>query len=180
MATVKLCVVGPQEGGKTMMCKLLAEAAADRQYSPTAGLRVQEVERRIGMQTVNVQLWDCSGDFKYQTCFPAMSLGMDGLIIVYNPDEEGKEPELEKWFQVFSQQGDIQLSANQCLILGLHRSETGRPRAPIQGKLRKLPNAIVEVSDAQSAAQHVGNELDKMLTHVVAMKRETEENSVMN
>jgi hypothetical protein len=22
---------------------------------------------------------------------------MDGLIIVYDPDEEGKEPELEKW-----------------------------------------------------------------------------------
>ena len=91
--------------------------------------------------------WDCSGDFKYQTCFPAMSLGMDGLIIVYDPDQQGKEPELEKWFQVFSQQGDVQLSANQCLILGLHRSggANGRPRAAIQGKLKKLPNAVVEV-----------------------------------
>lgn len=111
-----------------------------------------------------------------------------------------------------------------------------RPRAPIQGKLKKLPNAILDVGDAQSAAAHVvrepggrvtsgcvtvivisstvnpkpemksafwsgfvstldflnvyqrissrryagGNELDKMLTHVVAMKRELEENSVMN
>ena len=102
------------------------------------------------------------------------------MIIVYNPDEEGREPELEKWFQVFSQQGDVQLSANQCLVLGLHRGGGGRPRAPIQGKLKKLPNAVVDVGDAQSAASHVGNELDKMLTHVVAMKREMEENSVMN
>jgi hypothetical protein len=116
---------------------------------------------------------------------------MDGLIIVYDPDQQGKEPELEKWFQagakhfstsgldvstfcgtcwvisvgfngksgsekwtsggpwfqVFSQQGDVQLSANQCLVLGLHRSAgaNGQPRAAIQGKLKKLPNAVVEV-----------------------------------
>lgn len=76
MTTLKLCVVGPTEGGKTLMCKLLAEATPDRQYVPTQGLRVQEVERRIGLNHVNVQLWDCSGDFKFQTCFPAMSHGM--------------------------------------------------------------------------------------------------------
>ena len=76
MATLKLCVVGPAEGGKTLMCKLLAETTPDRQYVPTQGLRVQDVERRIGLNNVNVQLWDCSGDFKFQTCFPAMSLGM--------------------------------------------------------------------------------------------------------
>jgi GTPase SAR1 family protein len=39
MTTLKLCVVGPAEGGKTLMCKLLAEATPDRQYAPTQGLR---------------------------------------------------------------------------------------------------------------------------------------------
>mmetsp|Transcript_37943 Transcript_37943/g.60849 ORF Transcript_37943/g.60849 Transcript_37943/m.60849 type:complete len:200 (+) Transcript_37943:209-808(+) len=199
MATLKVCVVGPQGGGKTRMCKLLAEASPDQpfvptqglraqeaipdqQYVPTQGLRVQEVERRIGLTSITVQLWDCSGDFRFQSCFPAMSLGMDGLIVAYNPDEDGKEPELEKWFQLFSQQGSMQLSANQCLILGLHRDGGGgRPRAPIQGKLKKLPNAVVDVGgNASRSAAHVGAELDKMLTHIVAMKREWEENSVMN
>ena len=26
------------------------------------------------MTPVTVELWDCSGDFKYQNCFPAISL----------------------------------------------------------------------------------------------------------
>ena len=117
------------------------------------------------------------------TTLPSLSdsFHQDGLIVVYDPDEDGREPELEKWFQVFSQQGDIQLSANQCLILGVHRGQIGRPRAPIQGKLTKLPNAIVSVGgDPQNDAAAVGNEIDRLLSHVVALKREMEENSVMN
>lgn len=180
--SIKVCVVGPQEGGKTLLCKMLAETPTGSEYSPTAGLRIQEVERRIGTQMVSVQLWDCSGDFKYQGCFPALSLGIDGLVMVYNPDQEGKEPELEKWFQVFSQQGDAKLSSAQCLIIGLQTGGTpGRPRAAINGKLKRLPNTIVSMNgDMKMTGQQIGQELDKLLTGIVAQKREMEENSVMN
>lgn len=74
MSTVKFCVVGPKGSGKTTLCKLLAETDPDASYVPTEGVRIQEVERRVGMTPVTVQLWDCSGDFKYQNCFPAISL----------------------------------------------------------------------------------------------------------
>jgi len=179
--SLKLCVVGPVEGGKTLMCKMLAETEVT-EYEPTAGLRIQEIDRRIGMQTVGVQLWDCSGDFKYQGCFPAMSLGIDGLVLVYNPDVDGVEPELEKWFQVFSQQGDSKLSSAQCLIIGLQTGGTpGRPRAPIQGKLKRLPNTVVSINgDTKAAASQIGLEIDKLVSSIYQQKRELEENSVMN
>ena len=74
MSTVKFCVVGPKGSGKTTLCKLLAETDPDASYVPTEGVRIQEVERRVGMTPVTVELWDCSGDFKYQNCFPAISL----------------------------------------------------------------------------------------------------------
>ncbi|EEH53617.1 uncharacterized protein MICPUCDRAFT_9462, partial [Micromonas pusilla CCMP1545] len=93
----KIVVVGPKECGKTTTCQLVAGATPSREYDPTAGVRVQTCERRVGMRTVRVDLWDCSGDLKYQTCFPAMADGMDGLLIVYDPDEPGREAELEKW-----------------------------------------------------------------------------------
>ena len=43
--SVKICVVGPREGGKTLLCKLLAGTLPehDRGYHPTKGLRIQEV-----------------------------------------------------------------------------------------------------------------------------------------
>ena len=74
MSTVKFRVVGPKGSGTTTLCKLLAETDPDASYVPTEGVRIQEVERRVGMTPVTVQLWDCSGDFKYQNCFPAISL----------------------------------------------------------------------------------------------------------
>ena len=73
---VKIVVVVPIECGKTTTCQLVAGATPSREYDPTAGVRVQTCERRVGMRTVRVDLWDCSGDLKYQTCFPAMADGM--------------------------------------------------------------------------------------------------------
>lgn len=178
---LKICVVGPAESGKTLLCKLLAETDVS-EYEPTVGVRIQEIDRRIGMQTVGVQLWDCSGDFKYQACIPALSLGIDGLVIVYNPEMDGLEPELEKWFQVFSQQGDNKLSSAQCLVIGLQTSGTpGRPRAPIQGKLKRLTNTIISMTgDTKAAVGQIGMELDKLVSSIYQQKREMEENSVMN
>ena len=186
--SVKICVVGPREGGKTLLCKLLAGTLPehDRGYHPTKGLRIQEVERiGPGGIAVNVQLRDCSGDFDaYATCFPAMALDMDGLIVVYDPDEEGKEAELERWHESFSTVEGVRLDSKQVLVVGIHRGRGGEgapPKFPITGKLTKLPNAVVEVSgdDVAGSARRGGVEVDKCVQHVVTKKRELEENKFL-
>jgi hypothetical protein len=35
-------------------------------------------KRQVGSERVNLQLWDCSGDPKYQACLPALAKDCNG------------------------------------------------------------------------------------------------------
>jgi hypothetical protein len=37
-------------------------------------------KRQVGSERVNLQLWDCSGDPKYQACLPALAKDCNGAI----------------------------------------------------------------------------------------------------
>lgn len=185
MSTVKLCVVGPKGCGKTTACKLLAESSPDTTYDPTAGVRVQELERELDGVPVSVQLWDCSGDFAaYEACFPAMRLGMDGLVLVHDADDEAAErtAELERWRDAFAG-AEPRLRPEQCVLLGVARNAGGP--VPTSGRrsassLADIPAAEVGIGgDPRSAGEKLGEVLDGVLRRVVALKREREERSVM-
>jgi hypothetical protein len=45
----------------------------------------------------SIELWDCSGDKKYEKCFPAIMKGAVGAILVYNPDDAEHINQLQYW-----------------------------------------------------------------------------------
>lgn len=67
-----------------------------------------EFERDIALpnkpetkQKIWVELWDCSGDRKYEAGWPTIISDMNGLLIVANPEHRNQEKEIENWFVHF-------------------------------------------------------------------------------
>jgi len=46
---------------------------------------------------VTVELWDVSGDPKYEKCLPVILKNAQGIIFVYNPED----PEIEKTMEYY-------------------------------------------------------------------------------
>ncbi len=64
---LKVIVVGPQGCGKTLISNFLmgqSENLTAEKYEPTIGCRILENDINFGSLTMNVELWDVSGDNK--------------------------------------------------------------------------------------------------------------------
>ncbi|XP_069741019.1 intraflagellar transport protein 22 homolog isoform X2 [Narcine bancroftii] len=145
MFNAKLLVVGPRESGKTVLANFLSDAieAIGGDYSPTQGVRVLEFEclnvnaggKNVGCE---VELWDCSGDQKFETCWPALMKDSNGVIIVFNVDVPSHLKEIETFYSHFVQQQRLQDS--QCLLIAHHKpsSATGRGQPGLAHHLNKL------------------------------------------
>ena len=45
----------------------------------------------------SIELWDCSGDKKYESCFPALAKDAVGVILVYNPEDQAQVGDIQYW-----------------------------------------------------------------------------------
>ncbi|VDQ06634.1 unnamed protein product [Trichobilharzia regenti] len=63
--------------------------------------RILEYEQKLKVKgkviKVEVELWDVSGDKKFEACWPAIFKGSHGIVFVYNPDNSNHEKELNEW-----------------------------------------------------------------------------------
>jgi len=92
MSKIKLLVVGPLKSGKSTVANIigdLSEGLPDH-YRPTVGCRIVELERDpppaiASFGKINLELWDISGDFKYEKCWGPIQQGAQGIIFVYDP-----------------------------------------------------------------------------------------------
>merc|ERR1712151_650284 len=90
---VKVLIIGPQRCGKTRISNFLAdfdESPNFETYNATAGVRILEFERQVkasnGRQMkMSVEMWDCSGDKKYENCWGAILRQAQGVVMVYDP-----------------------------------------------------------------------------------------------
>uniref|UniRef100_A0A8C6UPB3 Intraflagellar transport 22 homolog (Chlamydomonas) n=1 Tax=Neogobius melanostomus TaxID=47308 RepID=A0A8C6UPB3_9GOBI len=86
-------------------------------------IRILEFEPHLDKSGDNrsskVELWDCSGDFKFESCWPAIIKDCNGVVIVFNPDVPSHLKEIETWHGMFiSSQG---LQDSQCLLIAHHK-----------------------------------------------------------
>lgn len=123
MYKTKIAVVGPCESGKTHISNYIAEATevSREEYKTTQGVRILEFETTVEDQDtgkscrVEVELWDCSGSTRFETCWPAICKDVHGVLIVYNPYKSQQERDIEKWYNYFVKQQHVKDS--QCLLL---------------------------------------------------------------
>jgi intraflagellar transport protein 22 len=115
----------PFPTGKTIISNFLAgqggdDALLSSRYDATAGVRILEFDAPgRNSENVNIELWDASGDHSYETCWKAIMVDSDGVILVYNPDKPGQDQQLNDWFEFFVKKNG--LKDEQCMILA-HRS----------------------------------------------------------
>lgn len=109
-ARAKVLVMGPKKCGKTRISNFLSghEESPDfsSAYKPTKGTRILEFEENVqtgkgrGMQLA-VELWDCSGDEQYNSCWPAILRDVSGVVLVYDPTVKEQEKDIETWYKSF-------------------------------------------------------------------------------
>lgn len=147
---VKVLLLGPSRSGKSTLADFLSNQreTPTSKYYETNPLRILETE--VDLETlkikkntnvfasdntrvkrVRVQLWDLSGNAKYQPCWAASANKCEGIIFVFNPEIEKSERELLLWHKQFyfnqqetDEEGNIvrRVKDDCCLVFGHHSS----------------------------------------------------------
>jgi len=154
----KVLVIGPKRCGKTRIANCLSgfeESPNFEVYKPTAGTRILEFEKiaKAGKTSISMQveLWDCSGDRRYENCWTAILRETHGVVMVYDPTIKEQEKDIELWHKSFV--GPLNLPDSQILILAHQARAVG-------GRTYQAPRALSRFafvnssldSDDQSAA----------------------------
>ncbi|XP_076621036.1 intraflagellar transport protein 22 homolog [Colletes latitarsis] len=120
MQPLKVIVVGPVRSGKTSISNFLADATEiPYDYHPTQGVRILEFEiENININnkcvTQDIELWDCSGDHKFENCWPAIRKNLHGVIFVYSEKSNECLKELQQLYDYFINQ--TQVGPDRCVI----------------------------------------------------------------
>ncbi|XP_051981863.1 intraflagellar transport protein 22 homolog [Xyrauchen texanus] len=184
MFKVKILLTGPSECGKTALANFLSDTTETigADYSPTQGVRILEFESHIlsngnKNSACEVELWDCAGDFKFESCWPALMKDSNGVVIVFNPDVPSHLKEIETWHSTFiSSQGLLEA---QCLLIAHHKPGSGADttRPPLATQLSKLP--LIH-SNLEEEPEDVRQEFCKYLGNVTRMLSENQEREEMS
>nr|ACO09946.1 Rab-like protein 5 [Osmerus mordax] len=184
MFKAKIIVIGPSESGKTVLSNFLSDTVETigGEYNPTQGARILEFESQNEgsdkYSSCEVELWDCAGDFRFESCWPALMKDANGVIIVFNPDVPNHLKEVETWYSMFiASQG---LQDNQCLLMAHHKPGSGADNIP---PLASNLNRITLIhSNLEEEPEDVRQGFRKYLedvVHTLSESREQEEMSII-
>ena len=70
---------------------------------------------------MRVQVWDVSGDNKYERGWPAIMQDSHGIVLIYNPNDLTQESESELWYETFMKKAKV--PKDNCIVL-LHEEST--------------------------------------------------------
>ncbi|KAM3965250.1 intraflagellar transport protein 22 homolog [Aphomia sociella] len=127
---LKILMIGPSESGKTQIANFISETINIEEANtptPTQGVRIVEFEvSNLSINgkitNVDIELWDCSGDHKFESCWPALRVGVHGVILVCSPSTaQAAAREMELLYNYFVSQP--KLSTKQCVLFYNSRHE---------------------------------------------------------
>eukprot|EP00735_Rhodelphis_limneticus_P001608 TRINITY_DN12255_c0_g1::TRINITY_DN12255_c0_g1_i1::g.12962::m.12962 TRINITY_DN12255_c0_g1::TRINITY_DN12255_c0_g1_i1::g.12962 ORF type:complete len:189 (-),score=-0.47,sp/Q567Y6/IFT22_DANRE/38.17/5e-35,Miro/PF08477.8/3.1e-09,Ras/PF00071.17/2.5e-09,Arf/PF00025.16/3.7e-06,Arf/PF00025.16/1.4e+03,Gtr1_RagA/PF04670.7/1.5e-05,MMR_HSR1/PF01926.18/0.002,IIGP/PF05049.8/0.0031,Dynamin_N/PF00350.18/0.13,SRPRB/PF09439.5/0.19,SRPRB/PF09439.5/2.1e+03,AAA_17/PF13207.1/0.17,PduV-EutP/PF10662.4/0.65,PduV-EutP/PF10 len=169
--TLKVCVIGPRMAGKTAICNFLSGMTTpSSEYTPTVGVRILEVEKQYrNSRTVTVELWDCSGDPKYESCWMALQKDCDAVLLVYtpdNPEHTSDKGEVYRWISKFVT--PVNLKESQCLVFAHNnpRNSKGGPKQSLS-KLSKVTQVSTSL-DTEAGKNTITSEFDNFLNSIIS------------
>ncbi|KAK7078854.1 Intraflagellar transport protein 22 [Halocaridina rubra] len=149
---VKILIVGPPECGKTTLANFLSEAAeiGSGEYRPTKGCRIIEFEipnvsHNNTTTKAEVELWDVSGDRSYESCWPAIQKGVNGVLFVYSPGREDHVRALDSLYTHFVEQQGIQEA--QCIVFCLHKPGSKGKGAKLSNFFSQIPKIDIQLEE---------------------------------
>ena len=172
----KVLVMGPKRCGKTRIANFLAkhdETPNFAVYTPTKGARILEFEEGVTAAKKNVtcavELWDCSGDRQYESCWPAILRDATGVVLVYDPTIKEQEKDIELWYKSYVNR--LHLKDAQVLVFAHTASSGGRStyQAPRALDKFKFMNTTLDNEDVTRA---MGDAFRQFLGHVAAAAQE--------
>ncbi|XP_073984951.1 intraflagellar transport protein 22 homolog [Rhodnius prolixus] len=153
MKKVKIILVGPLKCGKSTIANFLSEAIDYNidNYRPTPGIRVLEYEINNDRNDIEIELWDCSGDEKYEQFWPVFSWNAQGVVLVFNPEVKEQLMELERMYENFVAKNMI--SNNNALIIANCKDPELKLPVP------ELSGPVASLSYVNSNVMENGDEL---------------------
>ncbi|KAJ0055804.1 hypothetical protein NL108_011418 [Boleophthalmus pectinirostris] len=175
---VKIVLIGPTESGKTVLANFLSDISENvgGEYKPTGGVRILEFECPLEGGSDNrdckVELWDCSGDFKFESYWPTFMKDCSGVVIVFNPDVPSHLKEIETWHSMFISTHNLQ--KNQCLLIAHNKVGSGAERGHISlaSPLNRFP--LIK-SNLEDEPEDVRKAFNRYLGKVVEAMSESRE-----
>ncbi|KFO35462.1 intraflagellar transport protein 22 homolog isoform X2 [Fukomys damarensis] len=174
MLKAKILFVGPCESGKTVLANFLTESSDITEYNPTQGVRILEFENPNVTSNnkgtgCEFELWDCGGDAKFESCWPALMKDAQGVVIVFNANIPSHLKEIEMWYSCFVQQQFLQDS--QCLLIAHHKPGSG---APPLNKLKLVH------SNLEDEPEEIRMEFMKYLKNIISSISESRDREEMS
>lgn len=186
MFKAKIILIGPSESGKTVLSNFLSDTVetVGGEYSPTQGVRILEFETQNEgssdkHSSCEVELWDCGGNFKFESCWPALMKDSNGVVIVFNPDIPSHLEEIETWHSAFiSSQG---LQDSQCLLIAHHKPGSGadNARPPLASHLSRLPLIHSNLEEEPEDTRQAFRRYLENVIHTLSESRERDEMSIL-
>lgn len=167
------------------MCNFLADATevSGGDYRPTQGVRILEFEVTglsiPGRSTLDVELWDCSGDKKFEGCWPAIARDAMGVIFVYNPDQQGHDDDLDTLYRFFVEQQNMKVSS--CIVFAHQKPQTSENvRSDLSANFSKIETVQSNIEDEPDALREKFNSFLQKIVTAMSRRREQEELNIMN
>ncbi|KAK5665822.1 hypothetical protein BDV3_006849 [Batrachochytrium dendrobatidis] len=177
---VTIFVVGPSKVGKTAICNYIAELSDSinsSEYHPTQGVRILEFDRKIVSDgkthkwkelNLEVELWDCSGDSEFHSCWPVVSTQIQGVLFVTSPDLK-QDRELDLWPDLFPA-----IKSNQCAVFA-HRLVNSSSKSKVKMIHKTLIKAPLFYTSLDQDPEAIRDGFDLLLINVYAAMMETKE-----
>ncbi|CAH8497412.1 unnamed protein product [Schistosoma turkestanicum] len=185
MNHLKLVVVGPNECGKSYICNFLSETVdqVTGEYHPTSGVRILEYEQKIKVKgktgKIEVELWDASGDKKFEACWPAIFKGSHGVVFVYNPDNPCHIEDLYNWYRLIPPYIGLG-EQHMCIICHRKPDASNCDQISLPNDIRNILHLFSNIpKDGEKLRQQFG----KFVSHVAwgrVEANEQEELKIMN